>query len=116
MWELCETVCGFAETCGRVRCVHGSGSVHTHNAATDASSESRRRLQSGTNSNRCGATRSYAARTPSICSAPRRLVACVDALTTELGLEEAALFATNGCELFLHVGNARIRPMRLGTN
>lgn len=37
MWELCETVCGFAKTCGRVLCVHRSGSFHTHGAATDAS-------------------------------------------------------------------------------
>lgn len=37
MWELCETVCGFAKTCGRVLCVHRSGSFHTRGAATDAS-------------------------------------------------------------------------------
>ena len=37
MWELCETVCGFAKTCGRVLCVHRSGSFHTRGAARDAS-------------------------------------------------------------------------------
>ena len=37
MWELCETVCGFAKTCGRVLCVHRSGSFHTRGAASDAS-------------------------------------------------------------------------------
>ena len=37
MWELCETVCGFAKTCGRVLCVHRSGSFHAHGAASDAS-------------------------------------------------------------------------------
>jgi len=36
VWELCETVCGFAKTCERVLCVHRSGS-HTRGAATDAS-------------------------------------------------------------------------------
>ena len=37
VWELCETVCGFAKTCGRVLCVHRSGSFHTSGAARDAS-------------------------------------------------------------------------------
>ena len=37
MWELCETVCGFAKICGRVLGVHRSGSFHTQGAAHDAS-------------------------------------------------------------------------------
>jgi transposase len=37
VWELCETVRGFAKTCGRVLCVHRSGSFHTRGRATDAS-------------------------------------------------------------------------------
>ena len=37
MWELCETVCGFAKICGRVLCVHRSGSFHTRGTTTDAS-------------------------------------------------------------------------------
>ena len=37
MWELCETVFGFAKTCGRVLGVHRSGSFHTQGAAHDAS-------------------------------------------------------------------------------
>ena len=37
VWELCETVCGFAKTCGRVLGVHGSGSFHARAAANDAS-------------------------------------------------------------------------------
>jgi transposase len=37
VWEVCETVCGFAKTCGRVLCVHRSGSFHTRGAANDAS-------------------------------------------------------------------------------
>ena len=37
MWELCETVCGFAKPGGRVLCVHGAGSFHTRDAARDAS-------------------------------------------------------------------------------
>ncbi len=37
MWELCETVCGFAKTCGRVLGVHRSGSFHTRGAARAAS-------------------------------------------------------------------------------
>src|SRR6266496_2736102 len=44
--ELCETVCGFAKTGGRVLCVHGSGSFHailasrsmTHPASTQRES------------------------------------------------------------------------------
>ena len=37
MWELCETVCGFAKSCGRVLGVHSSGSFHTRGTASDAS-------------------------------------------------------------------------------
>jgi hypothetical protein len=37
VWELCETVCGLAKTCGRVLGVHRSGSFHTLGAAHDAS-------------------------------------------------------------------------------
>ena len=37
MWELCETVCGFAKICWRVLGVHRSGSFHTQGAAHDAS-------------------------------------------------------------------------------
>jgi hypothetical protein len=37
VWELCETVRGFAKTCGRVLGVHRSGRFQTRGAASDAS-------------------------------------------------------------------------------